>query len=213
VVEEAPRRAIEAIGVALPHHHDVDVAGVVQLRRSELAHADHRQPIVGPEVLADEAMGPRQHVDGHRRQAAGRALQGVRPREVAGGEAEELAPLPRHEVLDRRHRDRRPRRAVVQHGERPSVGPEEPPEAAAGGEHRDQRRRHAGVRRDLGVERRSHLGESREGDAHPIRVGGPLDEVSPHVGPAGSIRATDSRRRRGTTPPAGPGSVKAGGRR
>ena len=75
-VDQAPPCPRQALGVTVAHQHHVDVAGVVELGATELAHADHGQSVVGSEELARRSVGVLEHGRGHRRKLSGDELDG-----------------------------------------------------------------------------------------------------------------------------------------
>ena len=108
-VEQRPRHAFGALAVAVVDEEHVDVARVVELTPAELSHPDQRKRAGAPR---DRERGLQAHLR-ERGQLAPDGGQVGDAEQVAGGDAEQLEPLPPTEAAFVSGFDRAPRVAVA----------------------------------------------------------------------------------------------------
>ena len=101
--------------------HHVDVRRVIELASAELAHADDGE-IVGTRQ-PDRSV---EDVGRHRGEGSGDLVERCDAQQVAGGDAQELVPLPTHELLDRLGADCGAGVEILEHRSRLWVAVEQP---------------------------------------------------------------------------------------
>ena len=111
-VEQRARHAFGAFAVAVVDEEHVDVARVVELTPAELSHPDHRERVL---ALGDGERGLQAHLRERGKLTPDRGEVGG-TEQVAGGDAEQLPPLPPTESSFVSGLDPAPRDAVVVDG-------------------------------------------------------------------------------------------------
>ena len=132
--------ALESFDVAVADEHQVDVAGVVELGTAELPHADDRQAVVAARGRRRPCRPPRASTSDARSASAAVVVStAVDTGEVAAGDAQQLASLPRHQVAQTGRRiASAARRRAASPSASASVG-EHARQASARRQHGDQR--------------------------------------------------------------------------